>query len=382
MGFFKIKRHSVNRKKQPIKENEQKIDKIDKSTTTTTIYDDSISMNIIDHELLLHITKQTPYIIPSLKLTHQQVKTAILSLDKLYDTDNGFKHKFRAIKSILHPFGTINLRINSSLVGKQKATNAFMKMYEFMEIFHPKFKSLFDIASSPGMFVIAAAHKLLASSGDTLEWDACSYIPPKESMYLQDDYSLFKSNKDHFYNVNVLEDNDCLQLLNKVGKYDLVTGDIGSVHGYNDLQEDVHRTLQYRQAYLALNLVNQGGNIFLKMYTCINNSTIYVINVLRSHFENLYLWKPYTSRILNNEIYIVGINKNEKAPDLPLGWKDDYPIQENTQLFYSFFYKLAKKKLSLVNGYLNKNKLVISKWQHEMKPILKMIKHLDSNSII
>ncbi|KAG4085254.1 hypothetical protein H8356DRAFT_1740897 [Neocallimastix lanati (nom. inval.)] len=373
MGFFKFKNYRITKKQQEtFKENELRRD-IDR------IEDDTISIHTIDRELLLPITKTTPYIIPPLlKLTHQQVKTAILSLDKLYDTDNSFKHKFRAIKNILHPFGNINLRIDSSLVGEQKATNAFMKMYEFMEIFHPKFKSLFDIASSPGMFVIAAAHKLLASSGDILQWDACSYIPPTESMYLQDDYSLFKSNKDHFYNVNVLVDDDCLQLLDKVGKYDLVTGDIGSIHGYNDLQEDVHTTLQYRQAYLALNLVNQGGNIFLKMYSCINNNTIYLINVLQTHFENLYLWKPYTSRILNNEVYIVGINKNYKVPDLPLQWKDQYPFQENTQLFYSFFYKLARKRLSLVNGYLNKNKLIITNWQQEMRPILKMIKHLNN----
>jgi len=377
MGFFKIRYRDGNKKRQFFNKDEKMTEEVD-----NVLPDNSISIKSIDKELLLLITKQTPYVIPSLKLTHQQVKSAILSLDKLYDTNNGFKRKFRAIKNILHPFGSINLRINSSLVGKQKATNAFMKMYEFMEIFHPKFKSLFDIASSPGMFVIAAAHKLSASSGDSLKWDACSYIPPKESMYLQDDYSLFKSNKDHFFNVNVLEEDDCLQLLSKVGKYDLVTGDIGCVHGYNDLQEDVHRTLQYRQAYLALNLVIQGGNIFLKMYTCINNSTIYVINVLRSHFENLYLWKPYTSRILNNEIYIVGMNKNDKLPDLPLKWKDDYPIQENAQIFYSFFYKLAKKRLSLVNGYLNENKSVILNWQQEMKPILNMIKHLDCNSII
>jgi len=345
-------------------------------------YELPISMNMIDKDLLLPVTKQIPSKMRySLKLTYQQVKSAILYLDKFYDKNKNFKYKFYSIRKTLHPFGTINLHIDSSLVGKQKATNAFMKMYEFMETFHPKFKSLFDIASSPGMFVIAAAHKLLASSGDTLKWDACSYIPSKSStVYLQDDYSLFKSNKNHFYNVNVLKDSDCQQLLEKVDKYDLVTGDIGSIHGYNDLQEDIHKTLQYRQAYLALNLVNKGGNIFLKMYTCISNNTIYLINRLSQHFEKLYLWKPYTSRILNNEIYIVGINKNDKKPDLALSWNDHYPPQENTQLFYDFFYTLAQKKLALVNGYLNKNKSLITNWQRKMKPIIQKLQHLNSNS--
>ncbi|ORX82818.1 hypothetical protein BCR32DRAFT_326671 [Anaeromyces robustus] len=345
-------------------------------------YNTPISLNTVDKELILSVTKEPPLKpFSPVKLTYQQVKSKILYLDKYYDADEGFKRKFQKIRGILHPFGKINLQIDSSLVGKQKATNAFMKMYEFMEIFHPKFKSLFDIASSPGMFVIAAAHKLYRTTGDTLYWDACSYIPSSESMYLQDEYSLFKSNKEHFFNINVLDDNDCQQLLNKVGKYDLVTGDIGSVHGYNDLQEDVHRTLQYRQAYLALNLVNVSGNIFLKMYTCINNNTIYLINVLQSHFEKLYLWKPYTSRILNNEIYIVGINKNDKIPDLSITWKDNYPTQENTQLFYDFFYKLANKRVKLVNGYLNKNKTIVANWQYEMRPILRMLQRLDYNSV-
>jgi len=343
----------------------------------------TLSVNNIDKDLILQITHQTPLMIPALKLTYRKVKSAILYLDKFYDKNKEFKKQFYSIRNTLHPFGSLRLYINSTLVGKQKATNAFMKMYEFLEIFHPKFNSLFDIASSPGMFVIAAAHKRLSTYGDKLKWDACSYIPPSESIYLQDDYSLFSSNKDHFYNVNVLEDKDCQNLLKKVKKYDLVTGDIGSNHGYNDLQEDIHRTLQYRQAYLALNLVNKGGSIFLKMYTCINNNTIYLINVLSKHFEKFYLWKPYTSRILNNEIYIVGINKNDKIPDLDLNWKESYPIQENTQIFYNFFYKLAKKRLDLVKGFLKNNKNpLVGQWQQEMNPILQTLKHLKYKPVI
>lgn len=272
------------------------------------------------------------------ELTLETVKNEILWLDNHWDE---YKNITREMISALHPYP--REEINSSLVGKVKVSNAFLKFAEFLETFKIKFESMFDIASPPGMFIIAAQHL----SKNPFEWKASAWF---EEGYLQDQYGLFFKNPSKWIKLNLLDKPECDKLIQKEkSKYDLVSGDVGTDHGYGELQEESHIEVQHSQAWIALNLVKKGGNVFLKMYTCILPKSMQLMTSLSLYFKKLYLWKPNTSRITNNETYIVGIERNSKNPS--------ELIEEPSSpcLFYKYYYDLAKYKNNLVKDYLKKH---------------------------
>jgi hypothetical protein len=64
----------------------------------------------------------------------------------------------------------------------------------------------------------------------------------------------------------------------------------------------------------------KGGNIVLKMYSLITYHSVYILEMAANCFEKAYITKPYTSKILNMECYLVGLSRNNKpfTPKQPL----------------------------------------------------------------
>lgn len=253
-----------------------------------------------------------------------------LLLSIMYNKDKFFRDFYKRIFVLAHPFETISSYIRSELCASDqniKITNAFMKMYEFLEMIDEHIPNtgtltMYDVAGAPGMFVLAMEYylKIKRNSKVTLDWYACSLIDDDNA--LTDTYGLYSANPQRFTPCNVLVENDiskCISARHNQ-KYHLVTGDIGIYHDddYSKLQEEIHLDLQWGQMILALNLVEESGIMYLKMYTYVTEESHYLLDVLTYFFDKVYITKPYTSRVINTESYIVCINRNNKRVNLPL----------------------------------------------------------------
>lgn len=364
-----------------------------RTTKLSSILGGASSEKAITPKLKVKITKNT-----NVKgtLTEEIVRKNIMKLDVEYDKNVALKKNFSRIRNKLHPFSTLRKTIRSKVLGDKEVviTNAFMKCYEFITTFNVHFNSLYDIASAPGMFVICADY---VNKGN-LRWHACSYVPKEgsddvasltDNAYLEDTYGLFKMHPDCFENVNVLNDDDINKVIsNEHSSYDLVTGDIGYIHGYNELQEESHKDLQQRQALLAAHLTKEGGNVFLKMYSCITAPSMLLVSNLSKYFRELYLWKPYTSRITNVETYIVGIHRNklryESVGDETSSFTHSHSRRcktsslKNEQLFYDYYNGLATYKNILVDELLRNfdGGVNVKKWLKDLSKVYDTIEKL------
>ena len=263
-------------------------------------------------------------------------------LTKLYDRLLDLRQNFKKILYLSHPFESITKTITSSFIPNDapqdeslshakgvpmKITNAFMKMYECLtyldksDVLPKLFKSnalhMYDIAGAPGMFVLATEQYLHKYHPNVkLDWQSSSLEKLDDNTALLDQYGLYSANPERYQSCDVTNSTDIANILKTcTGKFDLVTGDIGIYHedSWDKLQEEVQHNLEYGQASFAVNLCNTGGAMYLKMYSLVTYSTLSLLNELTKYFENVYVCKPFTSRILNDECYILCTNRNSKS---------------------------------------------------------------------
>jgi hypothetical protein len=180
--------------------------------------------------------------------------------------------------------------------------------------------TMYDVAGAPGMFVFAT-HYFCNKRNITLDWQTCSLEKSVNETALEDRYELYKNNPEHYMGCDVTNEKDIKNVLTKMNrKFSLVTGDIGAFYDkYDELQEYNQLDLQWGQMVLALNLVEKGGIMYLKMYSLITQQTMYLLDTLACYFEKVYICKPRTSRLLNFESYLICINRNDtEISDVPI----------------------------------------------------------------
>ena len=226
----------------------------------------------------------------------------------------------------IHPFDKIKFEITSELLPKQSnkvfITNAFTKMYEFLTYFEPKLLdmcsknknclTMYDIASAPGMFILAAEY-FCNKRKIKLDWHASS-APEDDNVHtLTDKYGLFANNPERYSDCDV---SSILSVMNVVQqhaeKYMLVTGDIGIDTDSSKHVELALLDVQYGQAMMALNLCAPGGMLYLKMFSLMTRESLLILDILAYYFEEVYICKPCTSRVVNQECYIIAVNKLDK----------------------------------------------------------------------
>jgi hypothetical protein len=181
---------------------------------------------------------------------------------------------------------------------------------------------LFDIASLPCMFVVAADYQF----GENLYWRACALIEDKSGKALGDNYGIYLKHKNYFIDCDLTISDD----IEKVRKefenntFDLITGDVGigrikdGKDDYTHLDEENNLDVEWGQMVCALKLTKINDMrcvVVLKMYTTISRESEYLINVLAHYFNNVKLVKPYSSRVLNDECYIICVGRNEREVD-------------------------------------------------------------------
>ena len=320
-----------------------------------------------------------------------------MCISKLYDTNKTFSDHYNRIMHILHPFDDIKNNIKSNLVsGRPKITNAFMKQYEFLlwldengylkNLINDNTLKMFDIASPPGMFIFATETYLRENyQGVTLDWSTSIFnegdynIDPK-----MDEFELFRCNNENVVVMNLLDKDDVNNVIqNYSNRFDLVTGDVGvERRDYYELMELTTYPLEYSQAVVAINLTREGGVCFLKMFTCITYDTLDILELLNKYFEKVYICKPYTSRLLNEESYIIGIHRNN------LKYVKEERVKYYNNINKSIVERFEKARnniksdmLSEVLKIMSKNKKLkyskkYNKYVDEVRPLMRVLERL------
>jgi 23S rRNA U2552 (ribose-2'-O)-methylase RlmE/FtsJ len=163
---------------------------------------------------------------------------------------------------------------------------------------------------------------------------------------------------------------------------DLVTADGGFDWKNENLQEQEAYRLIFGQILTALKVQKSGGNFVLKIFETYTENTIKMIELLRLFYNEVYICKPFTSRISNSEKYVVCKKFNKKSFTASIAKKMEEMVQvmnKNTQfniiqLFSDF--KLDKKTFDL---YKNINIELSVKQYEGINNIIQFI-HLDNHN--
>jgi len=94
---------------------------------------------------------------------------------------------------------------------------------------------------------------------------------------------------------------------------DLVTADGGFQWEKENLQEQEAYKLIFSQIVTALKLNKKGGNFVLKIFDSYTTITLKYLELLKCLYKEVYITKPFTSRISNSEKYVVCKNLINKV---------------------------------------------------------------------
>jgi 23S rRNA U2552 (ribose-2'-O)-methylase RlmE/FtsJ len=160
----------------------------------------------------------------------------------------------------------------------------------------------------------------------------------------------------------------------------LITADGGFDWRNENLQEQEAYKLIIGQIVTALKTQKNEGNFVIKIFESYTIVTVKLIEFLRSFYDKVYIYKPYTSRISNSEKYVVCKKFNKKSftndisnkLDLLVKKLNDNDIYDVEDIFTDFNVDDTKIKL-----YKNINISLLVKQYMGINNILGFI-HLDN----
>lgn len=252
----------------------------------------------------------------SIEVMQKRIETLKLDLCAAKSELDNIPH-VGLITSFLDPFKEEKYKISRKT--KQKyISNAWLKCFSILTRFNLYNKSYirhFDNAAFPGAFILATKYVITQYNATcNYNWRACSLYDINQS-HLNDDYKLYKQFPNNWLmdsrnngDITKLENiNDIASKL--VDKTTLYTSDLGFdvSHSYND-QEKLHFQANTGQVLLCLKVLQEGGNCVIKHYTYFEDYTIKYLNEFSKLFGKFHFYKPSTSKALNSEIYLVGLN--------------------------------------------------------------------------
>lgn len=234
---------------------------------------------------------------------------------------NVYSEYWDIVKKLTNPYEYIHTCIPNykfSLCKYKPLSRAFFKMIEIVDTFcflteKTKIKS-FHLAEGPGGFIEAFNYirhnkedlyygmTLLSDDINIPSWKRASQLLNNNPNIIIE-YGASKTG-DLFLKENLTY---CYKKYSN--SMDYITGD-GGFDFSNDFnnQEDISFKLILSQIFFALIMQKTGGNFILKMFDIFKYKTLEVIYLLCNMYENVYIFKPNTSRIANSEKYIICIN--------------------------------------------------------------------------
>ena len=234
---------------------------------------------------------------------------------------NNYSEYWDIVKKLTNPYEYIHTCVPNykfSLCKYKPLSRAFFKMIEIVDTFNfltekTKIKS-FHLAEGPGGFIEAFNYirhnkedlyygmTLLSDDINIPSWKRASQLLNNNPNIIIE-YGASKTG-DLF-----LKENLTYCYKKYYNSMDYITGD-GGFDFSNDFnnQEDISFKLILSQIFFALIMQKTGGNFILKMFDIFRYKTLEIIYLLCNVYENVYIFKPNTSRIANSEKYIICIN--------------------------------------------------------------------------
>lgn len=160
----------------------------------------------------------------------------------------------------------------------------------------------------------------------------------------------------------------------------LVTADGGFDWNNENLQEQEAYRLIIGQIITALKVQKNEGDFVIKIFESYTTITIKLIEFLRSLYDKVYIYKPYTSRISNSEKYIICKKFNKKSFTSNISNKLDLLIKKlnDNEIYYiNDIFSNIKIDESKINLYKNINTSLLNKQYVGINNILEFI-HLDN----
>lgn len=203
-------------------------------------------------------------------------------------------------------------------------SRAFYKLWEILIIFDiipSKTITALFLAEAPGSFVQAAAYYRMKFNNekDYLKdkFYCISVNNGKEITFKEDilkalnNVTICKENNGDITNISVQKD-----LKKLTNEAELITAD----GGFNWINENYQEQEAYRlilaEIITALRLQKKSGNFVLKIFETFTPVTLKMLLLLNTYYDEVHIYKPFTSRLTNSEKYVIcknfkGISENE-----------------------------------------------------------------------
>ena len=208
-------------------------------------------------------------------------------------------------------------RMVETQFGAQIATNAWFKMYEILvkypSLLPNKAIVLFG-AELPGAFISCVNHYATIHQ---IKWDWVANSLVGTDTSLTDQFGLIPSYPEKWLMTasNVNGDLTSLSVIDKLlaklfeehpDGADLYVSDIAvDVKGEWNKEEELNMPPQLGQILFGLSSLKEGGGLVVKMFTAFKQMTVSLLYLTVTLFEEARIFKPYTSRSRNSELYLV-----------------------------------------------------------------------------
>jgi 23S rRNA U2552 (ribose-2'-O)-methylase RlmE/FtsJ len=294
-------------------------------------------------------------IIPGNKTSISKLKPLSRSFYKMIELWKLFKlGEFKDTVNNFKPFLEPYIDISSDTLtdtyidvttDKSGDTNINMNKNDFLNSTQTKNISSFHLAEGPGGFIEAISH-LRKNPNDTYYGMTLVNDDPGCPGWKKSNTFLEKNP-----NVHIISGSDGTGDLLKIENYkfckerflnsmDIITAD-GGIDVSTDFnkQEQLVSKLLISEIIYGITMQKKGGNFILKIFDIFSKLTVDILYLLSCIYSEVYVTKPYTSRLANSEKYIVCKN---------FLLKDSIKISE---VFLNEFYKLNSNNniISIVN---------------------------------
>jgi len=276
-------------------------------------------------------------------------------LAKKKNNIDDFQNKWNFVKKLTNPYELIYINSYNSISKYLPISRSYFKMWEILCKFDllNKNNHIACLAEGPGGFVEAINNYCKKNKMNVNIYGITLYSEHK-GIPSWNNYKNKMSDK----NVRVMYGNlykvqdimNYYKMFFTFKKANLVTADGGIDYSsdYNK-QEQMSYQIIYGEIVTSLLILEKGGNFVCKIFDMFTLFTMKLLYLIGYYFEDFTLYKPYTSRVLNSEKYLIakgfkGINKNDLSNLLNLlnNFDDDVVDIENIKITNKFFHNISE----------------------------------------
>ena len=238
--------------------------------------------------------------------------------------DQYYKKEWDIIKKITNPFEMIYLTNKQhkaySLSLYEPISRSYFKMIEILHLFFSQFKNkkqykkikTMHLAEGPGGFIEGMINfrenpqdklfgmTLLSSNSNIPGWNKNNrFLNKQKNVNLIsgiDNIGDLYNIQNHLYMIDKFKRNS----------FDFITGDGGFDFSIDyNLQEEMAAKLIFAQVILGFSLLKNKGSFVCKFFDTYNQITQQILFLLYISFDEIIIYKPFTSRLANSERYLI-----------------------------------------------------------------------------